>query len=66
MTNKKNLGELNRSKITDDAIYNLAHEFFVHLEPTEKALKTFLSREQQRLEFIKWVDHLVKEWAEDN
>ena len=66
MTNKKNFEKINRSEIIDKAIYSLAHEFFGNLEPTEKALKTFLSHEQQRLAFLKWADRLVKEWAEDN
>ena len=63
MANKKN--EINRSEITDKAIHSLAQQFFGYLKPTDKALKIFLSHEQQRSEFLKWVDHLAKEWAED-
>lgn len=57
---------LNRSNITDMAIYNLAHEFFDDLESTEKDLKKFLSHEQQRVAFLRWVDNLVKDWTEDS
>ncbi len=66
MANKKNFGELNRTDKTDKAIYDLANEFFAQFKPTEKALKMFLSREQQRSVFLKWIDNLVEEWAEDN